>query len=73
MEIHLLVREKRTRSLSYAFRFRKLTGEDSVEVARGVLTIVCVTHRPGGPMGAATLPPQIADAIQVATTELLNA
>ena len=73
VEIHLLVREKRTRSISYAFRFRKIDGANSVEVARGILTIVCVTHRPGGPMEAVTLPARIADSIEVAPLELLNA
>src|SRR5687767_3576622 len=35
VEIHLLVREKRTRSITYEFRFRKITGSESEEVARG--------------------------------------
>src|SRR5438445_8368471 len=42
VEIHLLVREKRSKSLSFMFRFRNLSGSPAVEVARGALTIVCV-------------------------------
>src|ERR1700751_4283247 len=42
VEIHLLITEKKSKSLSYLFRFRKLNGPASVEVARGSLTVVCV-------------------------------
>src|SRR5204863_372805 len=43
-EIHMLVSRKKSKSLSYQFRFRKLNGSAPVEVARGALTVVCVTH-----------------------------
>src|SRR5256885_12407374 len=55
VEIQLLVSEKRSKSLSYAFRFRKLNASPPVEVARGSLTVVCVTHD-GGRMRAAAIP-----------------
>jgi hypothetical protein len=42
-----------------------------VEVARGSLTVVCVTHQ-GGKMTAATIPKAIADQIEVAPEEALN-
>src|SRR6266478_2864614 len=44
VEIHLLVREKKARSLSYLFRFRKLNVNPVEQVATGIVTIVCVRH-----------------------------
>jgi len=64
-EVHMLVVEKKTKSLSYQFRIRKLNGGAPVEVARGTLTVVCVTHH-GGTMKAAVIPREIADQIEVA-------
>ena len=72
VEIQLLVKEKRTKSLSYVFRFRKISEEPVVEVARGLLTIVCVAHFPDGGMKAVAIPPEIADRIEVAPPELLS-
>ena len=42
------------------------------EVARGSLTVVCVRHR-DGKMHAATIPESIAEKIEVAPPELLEA
>jgi len=64
-EVHMLVSEKKSKSLSYVFRFRKLNAQPQVEVARGSLTVVCVTHRQGK-MIAATIPKILADKIEVA-------
>lgn len=69
-EVHMLVMEKRSKSLSYQFRIRKLNVEPPVEVARGALTVVCVTHQ-GGAMKATAIPQEIADKIEVAPAELL--
>jgi YbgC/YbaW family acyl-CoA thioester hydrolase len=66
VEIHLLVTEKRSKSLKYDFRFRKLNVSPPIEVARGSLTVVCVTHD-RGQMRAATIPKAIADKIEVST------
>src|SRR5205807_376444 len=52
VEIQLLVAEKRSKSLSYIFRFRKINVNPAVEVARGKLTVVCVSHEAGGKMSA---------------------
>ncbi len=65
VEIHLLVTGKKSKSLSYEFRFRKIEGTASVEVARGALTVVCVRHE-GNRMKAATIPSAISDKIEVA-------
>lgn len=71
VEVQLLVSEKRSKSLSYLFRFRKLNGTPEMEVARGSLTVVCVTHHDGGKMSACSIPKNIADQIEVAPQELL--
>ena len=68
-EVHMLVSEKKSKSLSYQFRIRKM--DTQVEVARGSLTVVCVTHQ-GGALKATTIPKEIADKIEVAPGELLN-
>jgi YbgC/YbaW family acyl-CoA thioester hydrolase len=72
VEIHLLVREKKSKALSYIFKFRKLNASPPVEVARGALTVVCVRRRRDGSMTACTIPPLVARQIQVAPAELLN-
>jgi YbgC/YbaW family acyl-CoA thioester hydrolase len=70
VEVHMLVSEKRSKSLSYVFRFRKINVSPPVEVARGSLTVVCVTHQ-GSKMTAATIPKAIAEKIEVAAREAL--
>jgi YbgC/YbaW family acyl-CoA thioester hydrolase len=70
VEIHLLVAEKRTKAISYQFRFRKLNEEPVIEVARGLLTIVCVAHQ-AGKMSSVPIPLEIANRIEVAPAELL--
>src|SRR2546427_3026574 len=60
VEIRMLVSRKKAKSLSYAFRFRKLNASPPVEVARGSLTVVCVTHQ-RGKMSATRIPRVIAD------------
>src|SRR5437870_2926527 len=66
IEIHMLVAEKKSKSLSYTFRIRKLNASPVVEVARGRLTVVCVTRDAAGKMVASTIPKNIADRIEVA-------
>jgi len=70
LEVHMLVVEKKSKSLSYEFRFGKLNDAATEEVARGRLTVVCVTHQHGR-MAATTIPKQVADQIEVAPRELL--
>jgi YbgC/YbaW family acyl-CoA thioester hydrolase len=73
VETHLLVREKKTRSLTYDFIVRRLQGEDSTVAARGRLTVVCITREsPGGAMKAAPIPKEIADLIEAAPKEMLE-
>ena len=72
VEIHLLVNEMKSKALSYLFRFRKLNAALPLEVARGKLTVVCVTHEDDGKMKATPIPESITHRIQVAPAELLK-
>ena len=70
VEVHMLVKEKKSKALSYVFRFYKLNGE-RLEVARGILTAVCVTHGDDG-MKAVPIPKELADKIESAPAELFE-
>ncbi|HEY8550262.1 MAG TPA: thioesterase family protein [Vicinamibacterales bacterium] len=41
-------------------RYRCLISRDGEQIATGSLTVVCVRHRPGEPLKAAEIPPEIA-------------
>jgi len=71
VEVRLLVAEKKSKSLTYHFRFRKLNAKPPIEVARGSVTTVCVTHV-HGKMSAATIPREIAEKIEVAPAGVLR-
>ena len=71
VEIHMLVSEKKSKALTYAFRFRKLNALPPVEIARGKLTVVCVTHNFEGEMEAVPIPEALAEKIEVAPAEML--
>lgn len=72
VEVQLLVSKKKSKALSYIFRFRKLNALPVVEVAHGSLTVVCVTNHAGGEMKACSIPKEIADKIEVAPAALLE-
>jgi acyl-CoA thioesterase FadM len=68
VEVRLLVREKKGRSLTYEFIFRKLN--PVIEVARGSITAVCVVvEERTGKMKAVPIPEAIASRIEVAPPE----
>jgi YbgC/YbaW family acyl-CoA thioester hydrolase len=71
VEVHLFVSEKKSKALSYIFKFRKLNANPPLQVARGSLTVVCVTQK-GGKMSACSIPASIANKIQVAPADLLR-
>ena len=71
VEIHLLVAEKRAKSLALQFRFRKLNASPPEEVARGSLVVVCVTRNAGGLMTSVPIPKEIDDKLEVAPAERL--
>jgi YbgC/YbaW family acyl-CoA thioester hydrolase len=71
VEIRLLVREKRLKSIVYDFVFRKLNGKPATEVARGTLAVACVRRdKHDGKMKGVPIPKAIADKIEVAPAEL---
>ena len=72
VEIHLLVTEKKSKSLSYLFKFTKLNGAAREEVARGALTVVCVTKQADGRMAAVHIPKAFAEKIEVAPAKMLE-
>ena len=69
VEAHLRVREKKEKTLTYDCIFRRVHPEPIVEVARGALTVVCVTQDEAGKMRAAPIPEHIAVRIEVAPAE----
>jgi acyl-CoA thioester hydrolase len=71
VEMHLLVSAKKSKALSYVINFRKVNANPPVHVARGTLTVVCVTQR-DGKMCACSIPAFIADKIEVAPDGLLK-
>lgn len=74
VEIHLLVEEKRTRSIRYLFRFysKPAHGGPDLEVARGRVAVVCVTPGPDGGMTAIAIPEFFAKHIDPAPAALLQ-
>jgi acyl-CoA thioester hydrolase len=68
VEIQLRVSAKTSKSISYQFRFRVA----DAEAARGTLTVVCVRRNEAGEMKAASIPPEIADLIEVAPADKLT-
>ena len=72
IEMHLLVTEKKPRTLSFLIRFRRIEPGPVEEVAVGRLTVVCVAKDSQGVLRAVPLPAEIADQIGVAPAELLG-
>lgn len=72
VEIEMLVTEKKPKSLSYQFRFRKLNASPPIEVARGRLTVVCVAHGTDGRLRSVAIPKSVADRIEVAPATVLK-
>lgn len=69
VEAHLLVREKKEKSITYEFIFRKVNSEPPIEVARGKFVVVCVEKDGNGNMKATPIPDAIARHIEVAPAE----
>jgi YbgC/YbaW family acyl-CoA thioester hydrolase len=73
VEVRLLVREKREKSLAYVFVFSKVDGARRTEVARGALTVVSVAvDRAAGTMKSVPMPREFAEAIEPAPADLLG-
>jgi len=69
--IRLFVQRKGERSLTYQFRFYRLDGATSREVARGQVTAACAARLPDGTLKATALPKTMADLIQEAPRAVL--
>ncbi len=73
VEIHLLVRQKKEKSIVYTFIFRKLNENPAQEVARGSLVTACVTRdKTSGQMMSVPIPREIGNLIDNAPAELLT-
>jgi YbgC/YbaW family acyl-CoA thioester hydrolase len=72
VEVRLLVREKREKSIVYSFIFRKLNEDPPKEVARGTLAVACVRRDTTGHLRGVPIPEAIAGKIEVAPQELLG-
>jgi YbgC/YbaW family acyl-CoA thioester hydrolase len=71
VEVELLVREKRPRSLVYGFILRKTNADPPEVVARGSLAVACIRKDPAtGAMISTPIPEPIAAAIDAAPAEL---
>ncbi len=70
IEVHLLVREKKDRSLTYEIRFRRIEPGPPEDVAVGKLVVVCVTRDETGQMRATPLPSELMNRIEVAPLDI---
>ncbi|HRI15334.1 MAG TPA: thioesterase family protein [Verrucomicrobiota bacterium] len=71
VELHLLVAEKKRRTLTYQIRFRRVEPGPAEEVAVGKLIVVCVQKTSDGRFQAVEIPETLAQQISVAPPELL--
>lgn len=73
VETHLLVRAISQKTIGYTFIFRKFESESSEEVARGELTVACVTMRKNRTqMQSVQIPNAIRNKLAIAPRELFN-
>ena len=62
-DVRLRVTGKTAKTLTYGATIEK----DGATMARGTMTVVCVSRRPGGPMRGTEIPADIADRFVVAS------
>jgi YbgC/YbaW family acyl-CoA thioester hydrolase len=73
VEIHLLVQEKREKSIRYQFHINKIVNDDRINAAVGRLTIVCSKYdRETRTFKSAPLPERINKNLENAPDHLLN-
>lgn len=72
MELHLLVAEKRPRSIAYEIHIRRIEPTPVVEIATGRLVVVCVRKGPDGRMEAVPIPDSLASQVEAAPLDLLT-
>jgi YbgC/YbaW family acyl-CoA thioester hydrolase len=67
VEVHLIVAEIKSKTVRFVFIFRKTDGGKQLEVARGGMTVICVTRdRETNRMKAANIPSVIRSKLEVA-------
>ena len=72
IEVHLLVSELRSKSITYQFRFNKINKDKLELAATGKLTAVCVLRTIDGKMKACNIPKEITAKIEVAPSDILD-
>ena len=68
-EMHLLVREKKAKAVTYEIRFRRLQPGEAELVAVAKLVVVCAMKGAGGQLQSTPFPPGLAEQIEVAPPE----
>ena len=72
VEVHLLVREKTAKSITYAFVFRKIEKDGMTDVAMGAVTVVSVAIDPvSGAIKSMPMPRDFDEKIDVAPQDKL--
>jgi acyl-CoA thioester hydrolase len=71
VELHLLITEKKRRSISYQVRFRRLEPGPAEDVAFGQVTAVCVSKAADGTMQAVPFPPALEAQLEAAAADRL--
>ncbi len=73
VEIHLLVKEKREKSIRYQFHINKVVNEETINAAIGSMTIVCSKYdEETRSFKSAPLPDRINENLENAPKELLE-
>ena len=72
-QVRLLVRELRTKTISYAFEVCALSRAEPRLCARGTMVAICVEGVNEGEVRAATIPTEVAAKLEPAPPELLSA
>lgn len=71
MEVHVVVKEKREKSLHYGHRITRLTPEGRVLVAIGAITTVCIRVVEGEPLKAIAIPDRVNALVEAAPASVL--
>jgi YbgC/YbaW family acyl-CoA thioester hydrolase len=72
IEMHLLVKEKREKTVTYQIRFWRIEPGPAEEVAVGHVTVVCVGRSPGGVLKSQPFPVDFAAHLEVAPVSALR-
>lgn len=72
VEMHLLVKEKREKTVTYQIRFWRIEPGPPEEVAVGHVTVVCVGRAPGGALRSRPFPADFAAHLETAPASALR-